>query len=88
MNAYTVAIDDRCTACGACLVTCPERALLAAPRRPRSVDARCTGCLACIEICPRDAIAVDAASPAPTGELGSLSRRRGMPTEPGSGVGW
>ena len=59
---YVVAVDDRCTACGACLVTCPERALTAAPRRPAPAAGRCTGCLACIEICPRDAIAVDARS--------------------------
>jgi Pyruvate/2-oxoacid:ferredoxin oxidoreductase delta subunit len=56
---FTVTVDDRCTACGACLITCPERALLAAPRRPVSVDSRCTGCLACIEICPRDALTVE-----------------------------
>ncbi len=54
-----VAVDDRCTACGACLVTCPERALVAAPRRPAVVAGRCTGCLACIEICPRDALTVE-----------------------------
>ena len=52
----TVVVDARCTACGLCLVTCPERALLRAPRRPAVVDARCTGCLACVEVCPRDAI--------------------------------
>ena len=53
----TVVIDERCTACGACLVTCPERALLPAPRRPLVVDQRCTTCLACVEVCPVDAIA-------------------------------
>ncbi len=60
--SFTVVVDGGCTACGACLVTCPERALLAAPKRPATVDSRCTGCLACIEICPRDALTV-AASP-------------------------
>jgi Pyruvate/2-oxoacid:ferredoxin oxidoreductase delta subunit len=54
--ALTVAVTASCTACGACLVTCPERALVAAPGRPDVVAARCTGCLACIEVCPRDAI--------------------------------
>ena len=49
-------IDERCTACGLCIVTCPERALVPAPRRPDVVIARCTACLACIEVCPRDAI--------------------------------
>lgn len=52
----TVVIDDRCTACGACLATCPERALLRAPLRPLVVDSLCTGCLACVEVCPRDAL--------------------------------
>jgi Pyruvate/2-oxoacid:ferredoxin oxidoreductase delta subunit len=52
----TVAVSSQCTACGACLITCPERALVAAPGRPDVVTERCTGCLACVEICPRDAI--------------------------------
>jgi Pyruvate/2-oxoacid:ferredoxin oxidoreductase delta subunit len=51
-----VTVTADCTACGACLATCPERALIAAPGRPDVVDERCTGCLACVEICPRDAI--------------------------------
>ena len=49
-------IDDRCTACGACVVTCPEGALVRAPRRPVLLADRCTACLGCIEVCPRDAI--------------------------------
>ena len=52
----TVLVGDGCTACGLCVVTCPERALRPAPGRPRVVDARCTDCLACIEVCPRDCI--------------------------------
>jgi len=51
-----VRITEACTACGACLATCPEHALLRAPRRPRVVDAACTACWACIEICPAGAI--------------------------------
>jgi ferredoxin len=51
-----LAIDARCTACGLCLATCPERALLVAPRRPLLVPERCTVCLACVEVCPVDAI--------------------------------
>ena len=54
--ALTVAVIETCTACGACLVTCPEHALVAAPGRPDVVGERCTGCLACVEVCPRDAI--------------------------------
>jgi Pyruvate/2-oxoacid:ferredoxin oxidoreductase delta subunit len=52
----TVTVTAECTTCGACLITCPERALVPAPQRPEVVDDRCTGCLACIEVCPRDAI--------------------------------
>ncbi|MHB8329586.1 MAG: indolepyruvate ferredoxin oxidoreductase subunit alpha [Acidimicrobiales bacterium] len=54
----TVVIDYRCTACGACLLTCPEEALRPAPKRPVVVDALCTGCMECVEICPTSAIAV------------------------------
>ncbi len=60
MTGGPVLVDERCTACGACLATCPERALLPAPKRPAVDDARCTGCLACIEICPVDAITAPA----------------------------
>ena len=52
----TVAVAERCTACGACLATCPEGALVAAPRRPEVMADRCTDCLACLEVCPVDAI--------------------------------
>ena len=55
-SKFTVVIDDRCTACGACISTCPTTALLPAPLRPSVVDNRCTGCLECVEICPRGAI--------------------------------
>jgi ferredoxin len=54
--ALTVVIDDRCTACGACLSTCPTRALLPAPKKPLVIDDRCTACGACVEVCPRGAI--------------------------------
>ncbi len=44
-----------CTACGACLLTCPEHALV--PTVPLQVLAdRCTLCLECIEVCPADAL--------------------------------
>lgn len=56
-----VVIDGRCTACGLCLSTCPEAALVRAPRRPIVRAARCTACLACIEVCPVDAISEDGA---------------------------
>jgi ferredoxin len=56
----TVAVDLRCTGCGACLTTCPERALLAAPRHPLVLVDRCTTCMACVEVCPSDAISLAA----------------------------
>ncbi len=49
-------ISTACTACGACLLTCPEHALRPAPRRPVVVAQRCTSCGECVEICPADAI--------------------------------
>lgn len=52
----TVRITAACTACGACLLTCPEHALRRAPKRPLVIDAACTACWACIEICPAGAI--------------------------------
>lgn len=59
-----VEIDDRCTACGACLWTCPAHALLPAPGRPEVLTHRCTGCLECLEICPRAAITLAVRAPA------------------------
>ena len=45
-----------CQGCGACLLTCPEHAIVP---RARGLDVRgdrCTGCGECIEVCPVDAI--------------------------------
>lgn len=58
-RAAPVAVTAACTACGACLPTCPERALQVVPgARPplRVMDGPCTGCLECVEVCPADAI--------------------------------
>jgi electron transport complex protein RnfB len=52
----TVAVDDRCTACGACISTCPERALAPAARKPSVNDSLCTACGDCIEVCPTGAV--------------------------------
>ena len=49
-------ISATCTACGGCLLTCPERALRPAPGRPVVLGQRCTSCGECVEICPTDAI--------------------------------
>ena len=51
-----LSISSACTACGACLRTCPERALRPAPQRPVVIATRCTSCGECVEICPTDAI--------------------------------
>lgn len=59
----TVRIGASCTACGACLITCPERALGAAPGRPTVRHDRCTDCLECVEVCPVAAITEEPARP-------------------------
>ena len=51
----SLTVTSACTACGACLLTCPEHALV--PTVPLQVRAdRCTSCGECIEICPADAL--------------------------------
>ncbi len=55
-TSVSMRIDERCTACGLCVVTCPDAALVPAPGRPAFLASRCSDCLACIEVCPRDAI--------------------------------
>ena len=57
MTAAALLVGTGCTACGACLLHCPERALRPGPRRPVVTDG-CTGCGDCIEICPADALAL------------------------------
>jgi Pyruvate/2-oxoacid:ferredoxin oxidoreductase delta subunit len=53
-------VTSGCLGCGACLLTCPERAIrpagpgAAVPLAVR--DSRCTGCGECVEVCPADAI--------------------------------
>ncbi len=49
-------VAARCTGCGACILTCPTGAVVAAPGRPRMLPERCTACWECVEVCPRDAI--------------------------------
>jgi NAD-dependent dihydropyrimidine dehydrogenase PreA subunit len=57
-----IVVTAACQGCGACLLTCPQRAIR--PARGAAVAAgplavvvpRCTGCGECIEICPADAI--------------------------------
>ncbi|HWE88310.1 MAG TPA: 4Fe-4S dicluster domain-containing protein [Pseudonocardiaceae bacterium] len=59
MTPAPLTISADCTACGACLLTCPEHALRPAPRRPVVLASACTGCGECVEICPTDAITLD-----------------------------
>ncbi len=48
-------VTGSCTACGACLLTCPEHAIVVG--RPLRVRAdRCTSCGECVEVCPADAV--------------------------------
>ena len=59
-----VAVVGACQGCGACLLTCPERAI-----RPAWQDAGaarlvvrrdlCTGCGECVEVCPVDVIELE-----------------------------
>ncbi len=57
MSSAPYVVTDACTACGACLLTCPEQAL-----RPGAdavlvvLAARCTRCGECVEVCPADAL--------------------------------
>ena len=50
------AVTDACAGCGACLKTCPEKAIRPAPRDhavPLVVlEDRCSGCAECAEVCP------------------------------------
>lgn len=72
-------ISATCTACGACLRTCPEHALRPAPGRPALIAARCTSCGECVEICPTDAITLwegREAAPLPAPRWGGSARSR------------
>ena len=57
-----IAVTPACQGCGACLLTCPERAIRPADRAvagrgpARRARPRCTGCGECVEVCPVDAI--------------------------------
>ncbi len=51
----TYVVTDACTACGACLLTCPEHAIV--PTLPLRVrPERRTACGECVEVCPADAL--------------------------------
>ncbi len=53
--AAPVVVTLACAGCGACLLTCPEHAIV--PTLPLQVRAdRCTSCGECVEVCPADAV--------------------------------
>ncbi|MCW2586842.1 MAG: hypothetical protein JWN55_2358 [Frankiales bacterium] len=56
MTVASYLVLDSCTACGACLLTCPEHAFVVGVPLQVRAD-RCTDCGECVEICPADAIA-------------------------------
>ena len=73
-------VTAECTACGACLLTCPEHAIVAG--LPLQVRAdRCTSCGECVEVCPADAVLEvprppAAAAEGPRGPRGGRARGR------------
>ena len=50
------AVTAACAGCGACIKTCPEKAIRPAPREHPSplvvLEDCCTGCAECAEVCP------------------------------------
>lgn len=51
-----VAVVGACQGCGACLLTCPEHAILPRGGELLVRGDRCSGCGECVEVCPVDAI--------------------------------
>ncbi len=55
--AVALVVDAaRCTGCGACIPTCPVKAVRRAPGAPVIDAERCTSCFDCVEVCPAGAI--------------------------------
>lgn len=50
------AVTDACAGCGACIKTCPEKAIRPAQGGQDSplvvLEDRCSGCAECAEVCP------------------------------------
>ena len=50
------AVTDACAGCGACIKTCPEKAIQPALKGYPSplfvLEDRCSGCAECAEVCP------------------------------------
>jgi NAD-dependent dihydropyrimidine dehydrogenase PreA subunit len=56
MKRTIFAVTDACAGCGACIKTCPEKAIRLAPKDCHSplvvLEDRCTACAECAEVCP------------------------------------
>jgi len=50
------AVTNTCAGCGACIKTCPEKAIIPASKGHLSplmvLEDRCTACAECAEVCP------------------------------------
>ena len=82
----TYTVTDACTACGACLLTCPEHAIVAGLPLVVRGD-RCTSCGECVEVCPADAILETPADQGPTARPHAHAATQDCMTSAGSGVG-
>jgi MinD superfamily P-loop ATPase len=49
-------VSGRCAGCGACLLTCPQRAIRPSGGTLLIRADLCDGCGECVEVCPVDAI--------------------------------
>ncbi|MCH6159598.1 4Fe-4S binding protein [Streptomyces marispadix] len=61
-------VSGRCAGCGACLLTCPQRAIRPSGGTLLIRADLCDGCGECVEVCPVDAIdevAVPGRNPGP-----------------------
>ena len=82
----TYTFTDACTACGACLLTCPEHAIVAGLPLVVRGD-RCTSCGECVEVCPADAILETPADQGPVARPHAHAANQDCMTSAGSGVG-
>ena len=48
--------NNNCTACGKCVLTCPQQALSCTGKKNVLDASKCIGCMCCDEVCPNNAI--------------------------------